>query len=187
MEQLNAVETNTMEECENTNLKTFAEQSGEKVKLSEEDAIDNLQKHFANYAKSVTELTASMENFPSTFKKQLLLGMIKGLVSSEEDNMKRMNKLLIQISKKKTVVVYTEKPISSELQSFLGYTAPVAIRPNVQQFINEYIQSHSLQIEENKRMFRLDDTLATLFGKQKGEEFLKIQVNGLLSKHFIKN
>jgi chromatin remodeling complex protein RSC6 len=128
-----------------------------------------------------------MEHFPSTFKKQLLLGMIKGLVSSEEDNVKRINKLLIQLSKKKTVVVYTPKPISAELQSFLGYTEPVAIRPNVQQFMNEYIQSHSLQIEENRRLFRLDEPLAVLFGKQQGDEFLKIQVNGLLSKHFIKN
>lgn len=178
------IDNSHMEESEGMNLKEFAEQTYDKNILSETDAIDNLQKHFAKYAQSVTELSSALDAFPAKYKKQFDLGKFKGLSLSEEDNMKRMNKLLINLSKKKTVVVPKEKNITPALQEFLGYEQPLAIRPNAQQFITQYINTHSLTVEGNKAKFTLDQTLATLFGKQVGEEYLKIQVNGLLSQHF---
>jgi len=175
-----------MEVAEEVTLKQFVEQT-EGTALTEEEALEQFQHHFATYAQSVMTLSKFVTKFPKKFSKPRVLGTIEGLLHSDEDNMKRINKLLLSVTKKKSVVAYTDQPITPALQAFLELELPVAIRPNVRDKMYEYIKTHQLRNEQSKKHFRLDETLATLFQEEVGKEFLLIQVNHLLSRHFIKN
>ena len=73
--------------------------------------------------------------------------------------------------------------ISDELRAFLKQEGEIS-RTEVTQKMYAYIKEQSLQNQEQKRQFILDDPLATLFKLEKGEsmEYFKLQTH--MKQHY---
>jgi chromatin remodeling complex protein RSC6 len=126
--------------------------------------------------------------------------LIMNTVSSLKANMKNIDKLTARLmkeaaksSKKKKVsngLSGFEKPtlISDELASFFGKDKDTRMaRTEVSKLIHEYVKSHNLQKEGNRRVIKPDSKLQKLLGTDSSkEELTYFNLQKYLKKHFRK-
>ena len=126
--------------------------------------------------------------------------LIMNTVSSLKANMKNIDKLTARLmkeaaksSKKKKVsngLSGFEKPtlISDELAAFFGKEKDTRMaRTEVSKLIHEYVKSHDLQKEGNRRVIKPDSKLQKLLGTDSSkEELTYFNLQKYLKKHFRK-
>ena len=126
--------------------------------------------------------------------------LIMNTVSSLKANMKNIDKLTARLmkeaaksSKKKKVsngLSGFEKPtlISDELAAFFGKEKDTRMaRTEVSKLIHEYVKSHNLQKEGNRRVIKPDSKLQKLLGTDSSkEELTYFNLQKYLKKHFRK-
>lgn len=126
--------------------------------------------------------------------------LIMNTVSALKANMKNIDKLTARLmkeaaksSKKKKAsngLSGFEKPtlISDELASFFGKEKDTRMaRTEVSKLIHEYVKSHNLQKEGNRRVIKPDSKLQKLLGTDSSkEELTYFNLQKYLKKHFRK-
>ena len=78
--------------------------------------------------------------------------------------------------------------VSDELCVFMNKEKGTEIaRTEVTQFLIKYINEHSLQFADNKKVIIPDVTLKKLLDVKDGQEVTYFNLQGLMNKHFIKS
>lgn len=119
--------------------------------------------------------------------------VMQSLASTLTALSKRVRKLdksvasLLKHKTKKVKVAKKEVPakIDDRLMKFMGLLEPFATRSEVLRNISAYVRSHKLQIPDDKRTFKTDTTLASLFSVKKDEKLTFLAINKHITPLFV--
>lgn len=79
-----------------------------------------------------------------------------------------------------------KKPVTSKLAEFMNIEKNTLIsKTEALRYICKYVKDNDLQITENKKKFKIDNKLSNLFNIPIGEIRIFMNINGLLSMHFV--
>ena len=110
----------------------------------------------------------------------------KGLQTGLKDLYKKF-RTLEKSCKTKTKRVQKPCALSKELQKFLKVDTDTQLtRAKVMSMISDYIKEKNLQIQDDKRKFSTDNSLAKIFGVKKSHSMSFIEINKYVSPHLSK-
>jgi chromatin remodeling complex protein RSC6 len=77
--------------------------------------------------------------------------------------------------------------LSKDLAKFLSVGADTKLtKAEVMKTVSEYIKTHNLQVETDKRRFTPDTKLSKVFGMKKGDSLTFVEINKHVSGHLTK-
>lgn len=77
--------------------------------------------------------------------------------------------------------------LSKDLAKFLSVGADTKLtKAEVMKSVSEYIKTHNLQIETDKRKFNPDTKMSKVFGMKKGDALTFVEINKHVSSHLTK-
>ena len=91
------------------------------------------------------------------------------------------------MKKQKSTKNETATPIDNRLMKFMGLSEALTTRSEALRRISDYVRTSGLQIPDDKRTFKTDNTLASLFGIPKGELLTFLAINKHITPLFNKN
>ena len=137
--------------------------------------FDGIVQTLATFRQSITALQTQIRGLEKCVRKEM-----KVLKKEASKNRNKGNRKPSGFAKPSRV--------SDELCVFMNKDKGTEIaRTEVTQFLIKYINEHSLQFAENKKVIIPDATLKKLLGVKDGEEVTYFNLQGLMNKHFIKN
>ena len=148
----------------NTEAKTAAQKSDE--------ALEALSKEFLEIETEMQSMTVGM----CALSKRL----------------KKLEKAMHVVIKMRTKKMKGQKnetatPIDNRLMKFMGLSEPLTTRSEALRKISDYVRTSGLQVPDDKRTFKTDNTLASLFGIPKGEKLTFLAINKHITPLFNKN
>ena len=137
--------------------------------------FDGIVQTLATFRQSITALQTQIRGLEKSVRKE-----IKTLKKEASKNRNKGNRKPSGFAKPSRV--------SDELCIFMNKDKGTEIaRTEVTQFLIKYINEHSLQFAENKKVILPDATLKKLLEVKDGDEVTYFNLQGLMNKHFIKN
>ena len=137
--------------------------------------FDGIVQTLATFRQSITALQTQIRGLEKSVRKEM-----KTLKKEASKNRNKGNRKPSGFAKPSRV--------SDELCIFMNKDKGTEIaRTEVTQFLIKYINEHSLQYPENKKVILPDATLKKLLEVKDGDEVTYFNLQGLMNKHFIKN
>ena len=137
--------------------------------------FDGIVQTLSTFRQSITALQTQIRGLEKCVRKEM-----KTLKKEASKNRNKGNRKPSGFAKPSRV--------SDELCTFMNKDKGTEIaRTEVTQFLIKYINEHSLQYAENKKVIIPDATLKKLLEVKDGEEVTYFNLQGLMNKHFIKN
>ncbi len=137
--------------------------------------FDGIVQTLATFRQSITALQTQIRGLEKCVRKEM-----KTLKKEASKNRNKGNRKPSGFAKPSRV--------SDELCVFMNKEKGTEIaRTEVTQFLIKYINEHSLQFAENKKVIIPDATLKKLLDVKDGEEVTYFNLQGLMNKHFIKS
>jgi|SaaInlStandDraft_5_1057022.scaffolds.fasta_scaffold129849_1 chromatin remodeling complex protein RSC6 len=136
--------------------------------------FDGIVQTLSTFRQSITALQTQIRGLEKCVRKE-----VKGLRKEASKNRNKGNRKPSGFAKPSRV--------TDELCVFMNRDKGTEIaRTEVTQFLIKYINEHSLQFAENKKVILPDATLKKLLDVKDGEEVTYFNLQGLMNKHFIK-
>ena len=137
--------------------------------------FDGIVQTLATFRQSITALQTQIRGLEKCVRKEM-----KVLKKEASKNRNKGNRKPSGFAKPSRV--------SDELCVFMNKDKGTEIaRTEVTQFLIKYINEHSLQYAQNKKVIIPDAALKKLLAVKDGEEVTYFNLQGLMNKHFIKN
>lgn len=152
----------------NTEAKTEVKTAAQKV----DEATSALSQEFLEIETEMQSMTVGMCALSKRLKK---------LERAMHEVIKK------KMKKQKSTKNETATPIDNRLMKFMGLSEPLTTRSEALRRISDYVRTTGLQVPDDKRTFKTDNTLASLFGIPKGEKLTFLAINKHITPLFNKN